>query len=130
MTACRPSLRCLGRLRSAQPLTGFLYALAGLLGLIGFIFIAGFKGMIARLIIGLVLVAAALALGWLTKAKAPERTIVQKIDLSGDVSAEQLKCKQCGAPVDDKSIEMREGAMFVKCPYCGTSYQLEEAPKW
>ena len=49
MTACRPSLRCLRRLRSARPLTGFLYALAGLLGLIGFIFIAGFKGMIARL---------------------------------------------------------------------------------
>ena len=54
MTACRPSLRCLGRLRSAQPLTGFLYALAGLLGLIGFIFIAGSAGD-RLLIIGLVL---------------------------------------------------------------------------
>jgi len=111
-------------------LKGILYLVASALGLLGLVFIAGNKGLPLRIVVGVLMVGAAGALVWLTRAKVPERTIVQKIDLSGDVHAEQLKCKQCGAPLDDKSVELREGAIFVKCPYCGTSYQLEEEPKW
>ena len=33
-------------------------------------------------------------------------------------------------PLDEDSVELKEGAIFVKCPYCETSYQVEEAPKW
>ena len=83
-----------------------------------------------RVLVGVILIAAAVVIGWLTKAKAPERTIIQKIDLTGSVETEQLKCKSCGAQLDDKSIELREGAIVVKCTYCGTTYQMEEAPKW
>lgn len=83
-----------------------------------------------RLVVGIVLIAAAVLIAWLTKAKAPERTIVQKIDMVGDVKTEQLQCNSCGAPLEEKSISMQEGALVVKCPYCGTSYHLEEAPKW
>ena len=107
-----------------------MYALAAVLGIFGLFFVVGYKGLVMRLVLGLILLAAAFVLAWLTKAKAPERTIVQKIDLTGDIQKEQLQCKNCGATLDDKSVELREGAIFVKCPYCGTSYQLEEAPKW
>jgi len=111
-------------------LKSILYLVAGVLGLLGLMFIAGNKGLPMRIVVGVLMVGAAGALVWLTRAKVPDRTIVQKVDLSGDVQAEQMKCKQCGAPLDDKSVQMREGAIFVKCPYCGTSYQIEEAPKW
>lgn len=92
--------------------------------------LAGNQGMIMRIIVGIILLVAAGALFWLSRAKTPEKTIVQKIDLAGDVSAERLKCQSCGATLDDNSIQLREGAIQVKCPYCGTSYQLEEKPKW
>ena len=104
--------------------------MAVVVGLLGLIFVLGNQHQFMRVLVGVILIAAAVVIGWLTKAKAPERTIIQKIDLTGDVKTEQLKCDSCGAQLDDKSIEMREGAIFVKCPYCGTSYQIEEAPKW
>ena len=107
-----------------------MYALSAVMGLLGLVFILGYQGMVGRLLLGIVLLGAAFALGWMTRAKAPERTIVQKIDLSGEVSREQMQCNSCGAALDEKSVELREGAIFVKCQYCGTSYQLEEAPKW
>ncbi len=56
--------------------------------------------------------------------------ITQKIDLSGDVRIEEMKCKKCGARLSKDSVEMREGAIFISCPYCGSDYEVEEAPKW
>lgn len=107
-----------------------MYVLAAIVGIVGLLFLIGNQGLVARFVIGVVLIAAAIVIGWLTKAKAPERKIVQQIDLSGDISKEQLECRNCGAPLDEDSIHLQEGAIVVECPYCGTSYQLEEAPKW
>jgi len=104
--------------------------LAAIVGFLGLVFLIGNQHQPMRIFLGLVLIAAGIVIGWLTKAKAPERTIVQKIDLTGDIETKHLECKNCGAQLDSKAIEMREGAIVVKCPYCGTSYQLEEAPKW
>ncbi|TES93295.1 MAG: hypothetical protein E3J87_02585 [Candidatus Cloacimonadota bacterium] len=56
--------------------------------------------------------------------------ITQKIDLSGDVSIQSMKCQKCGAQLDKDSITTREGAIFISCPYCGSDYEVEEAPKW
>jgi len=56
--------------------------------------------------------------------------ITQKIDLSGDVKLETLKCEKCGAQLDKNSITTREGAIIISCPYCGSVYEVEEAPKW
>lgn len=56
--------------------------------------------------------------------------ITQKIDLSGDVKMESLKCQKCGAELDKDSITLKEGAVIVSCPYCGSNYEIEEAPKW
>ncbi|GAG08140.1 unnamed protein product, partial [marine sediment metagenome] len=32
--------------------------------------------------------------------------------------------------LDSKSVSVQAGAVFVNCPYCESSYQIEEAPKW
>jgi hypothetical protein len=56
--------------------------------------------------------------------------ITQKVDLSGDVKIEEMKCKKCGAQLSKDSVVLREGAIFVSCPYCGSDYEVEEAPKW
>ena len=114
------------------PVRPALYALAAILALLGLIFLIGNQRLPQRIVVGVVLLGAAVALGWLTKIKAPQPTvrITQNIDLPGDAETEQLTCKNCGGTLDEDSIELREGAIFVKCGYCGTSYQIEEAPKW
>ena len=62
--------------------------------------------------------------------KAPQKQVVQKIDLSGDVHAEQMSCQACGGKLTSNNVAVKAGAVFVHCPYCGTEYQLEEEPKW
>ena len=63
------------------------------------------------------------------KKQGPQE-IVQKIDLSGDIQLEKMKCQNCSAELDRDSITVKEGAIFVSCPYCGTAYQMVEEPKW
>ena len=108
------------------------YLLAGLLGLGGLIFLiaAGQSNVAPRVIIGIVLLGAALFFIFLARSKAPKIELVQRIDLSGDVSVEEMRCQACGATLDSDSVKVEAGAIFVSCPYCGTSYQLEEEPKW
>ncbi len=107
-------------------------ALAAVLGLLGLIFIVGNQGLPMRLIVGVIMLAAAVVIFWMGKMKAPQQMthITQDIDVAGDAELEQLKCQNCGAPLDDNSVGLKEGAIFVECPYCNTSYQVEEAPKW
>jgi len=64
------------------------------------------------------------------RSKVPETKIIQEIDLSGDVALEEMHCNACGASLDSDSVKVEAGAIFVHCPYCGTSYQIEEEPKW
>ena len=108
------------------------YVLSVLLGLLGLVFGIGYQGMIIRLVIGLILILASAAIVVLIKMRPKETKIdiTQKIDLSGDVNLEKLKCTSCGAELSEKSISVKAGAVFVNCEYCGTSYQIEEAPKW
>ncbi len=108
------------------------YIIAAILAFFGFIFIVGAQGQIMRMIVGVILFVAAGILIYLTRMR-PEQTEVthvQKIDLTGDVHLEQMKCQSCGGALSKDNLVVRAGAIFVDCPYCGASYQIEEAPKW
>jgi hypothetical protein len=108
------------------------YPLAAALAFLGIMFVVGAQGQPLRIVVGVILMAAAAALVViaLLKPKPVETTLIQKIDLSGDVSIEQMKCRSCGGILDKNSISVRAGGIYVSCPYCGSAYQLEEAPKW
>ncbi len=108
------------------------YLLAALLAILGFIFLIGSQRDPVRLLIGLVLLAAAGAVIYLFRSKpqVTQNTVVQQIDLSGDVNLETMKCKVCGAPLEKDSLEVKAGAIFITCAHCGSSYQFEEEPKW
>lgn len=64
------------------------------------------------------------------RATEQPQEIVQKIDLSGDIELETLKCQKCGGELQKDSITVKEGAIFIDCPYCGSAYQMVEEPKW
>jgi len=111
------------------------YIVAAIFVLFGVLFIlATFSqgGKIGWLVIGIVLVAIGLGIIALIKFRQPKppQEVVQRIDLSGDVGMAKLKCKNCGAELDKGSISVKEGAIFVSCPYCGSTYQMVEEPKW
>lgn len=108
------------------------YVIAAILGFFGLMFVVGSQGIFLRIVVGIILFVAAGILIYLTRVRPTkeEVTHIQKIDLSGDVSLEQLKCRSCGGALSKEHMEVKAGAIFVDCPYCGASYQIEEAPKW
>lgn len=108
------------------------YIIAAVVAFFGLMFVVGAQGQVVRLVVGVVLMAAAGVMVYLTRVrpKHEETTIVQKIDLSGDVNLEEMSCRNCGGTLDKEDLTVRAGAIFVECPYCGASYQIEEAPKW
>lgn len=108
------------------------YLIAVLLGFFGLMFIIGAQGQIIRFVVGVVLLVAAGVLIYLMRMQpqVTQTQVVQKIDLSGDVSLEEMNCRNCGAPLSRDSVEVRAGAIFINCDHCGTTYQIEEEPKW
>lgn len=116
-----------------------LYIVAAVLVFFGVLFIwAAFSDQISQpwgtMAVGAVSLLAGLGMIWLAgrmgKKAAQEVTVVQKIDFSGDVQLEKLTCRSCGGTLTSENITMMAGAPVVHCPYCNTSYQLEEKPKW
>ncbi len=86
-------------------------------------------------VIGLVLLAAGLGLGvymYLRSRKAEQaaQNVTLKVDLPANVNVEQMKCRSCGGALTMDNIQMVAGAPVVSCPYCKTTYQLTEDPKW
>ena len=108
------------------------YLIAAVVAFFGLMFVVGSQGQIIRIVVGIILFAAAGVLVYLTRVrpKHEEITNVQKIDLTGDVHLEQMKCQSCGGALSKENLVVKAGAIFVVCPYCGASYQIEEAPKW
>jgi hypothetical protein len=62
--------------------------------------------------------------------KPGDQPVTLKIDLPGNVQMDTLKCKSCGGTLTAENIQMVAGAPVVTCPYCKTTYQLTEEPKW
>jgi hypothetical protein len=113
------------------------YIAAGVLVLFGVAFLYGAfspDGSPGWILVGLASLGAGFVLIWLagrqTAASGAAGETVQRIDLSGNVSLERLTCRNCGGQLSPDNVKMLAGAPVVTCPFCGTSYQLEEEPKW
>jgi hypothetical protein len=108
------------------------YGIAILVGFLGTMFLVGSQGQVLRIVVGIVLIMGAIAIFYLTRIQPQpvETTTIQKIDLSGDVNLEEIRCQSCNAPLDKDDLEVKAGAIFVKCGHCGATYQIEEEPKW
>lgn len=83
-------------------------------GCVGALFLAGGAGLIYASIRG-------------TKTEVIQQL---KVDLPANTKVESMTCKNCGGVLKPDDIKMVNGAPMVVCPYCGTTYQLTEEPKW
>jgi Zn finger protein HypA/HybF involved in hydrogenase expression len=58
------------------------------------------------------------------------KTVVQKLEVSGEMKAVALKCPNCSASVDASQIKTVSGVPYATCPYCGHMFEVAEEPKW
>lgn len=112
------------------------YIAAAILIFFGILFIWGAfspDGSIGWIIIGLISVGIGFVLIWFGSRRKPtdsEEKVTLQIDLPADINLDTLKCQKCGGSLTTENISMVAGAPVIDCPYCGTTYQITEEPKW
>jgi len=93
------------------------------------------RGQTSWIFVGLILVAIGFGLIWFASRRKPATAaggegVTLNIELPGNVSMDSLRCQNCGGALSPENVKMIAGAPVVTCPYCGTTYQLTEEPKW
>jgi DNA-directed RNA polymerase subunit RPC12/RpoP len=58
------------------------------------------------------------------------KTVIQQLEISGQMKAVQIRCPNCGGSIDANQIKIVAGVPYIKCPYCGTTFEVTEEPKW
>lgn len=113
------------------------YIAAAILIFFGVIFIWGAfspDGSPSWILIGLISVGIGFVLIWFASRRKPvpgqEGAVTLNIDLPANINLDTFKCKSCGGALTTDNVKMVAGAPVVTCPYCNTSYQLSEDPKW
>ena len=113
------------------------YIAAAILIFFGVLFIWGAfsaQGSPGWILIGLISVGIGFGLIWFGSRQKPAaqagENVTLNIDLPGNVNLDTLKCQSCGGGLTSDNIKMVAGAPVVTCPYCHTTYQLTEDPKW
>ncbi|MFB0543207.1 MAG: hypothetical protein ACETVR_00350 [Candidatus Bathyarchaeia archaeon] len=107
------------------------YALASTLFLLGLLFAwaSSVRYTTSRLGVALISIASALAILYLLQRGKPTE-IVQRVELSGPIKAQELQCPYCSASLDLDQVKVVDGVPMIKCPYCGRSFEVTEKPKW
>jgi DNA-directed RNA polymerase subunit RPC12/RpoP len=81
-----------------------------------------------RLAVAALLFVAAFGIGYYITKKP--KTIIQKVEFSGEMKAVAIKCPHCSGSIDSNSITIKDGVPFATCPYCGHTFEVAEEPKW
>jgi hypothetical protein len=114
------------------------YIIAAILVFFGVLFIWGAfspQGSPGWILIGLISVGIGLVIIFFAArsgktAPASGQNVTLNVELPGNVKMDTLKCQSCGGTLAPENITMVAGAPVVTCPYCHTTYQLTEEPKW
>jgi hypothetical protein len=117
----------------AGKIIGYIFAAITILFGVIFIYSAfGTNEQPGNLVIGIISTLIGFGVIWFVGriSKTGDQEVTYQIDLSGDVNLDSLKCQSCGGQLSPEHVSMVAGAPVVSCPFCGTSYQLTEEPKW
>ena len=57
-------------------------------------------------------------------------TIIQRLEVSGEMKSVSLKCPNCSASINANQIKIVSGVPYATCPYCGHTFEVAEEPKW
>jgi DNA-directed RNA polymerase subunit RPC12/RpoP len=115
------------------------YILAAILIFFGVLFIWGAFGPegggFVWILVGIISVGIGLAIIWFASRKPATAgdagtNVTLKVDLPANMDMESFKCKSCGGNLTAENVKIVAGAPVVTCPYCNTTYNLSEEPKW
>jgi DNA-directed RNA polymerase subunit RPC12/RpoP len=81
-----------------------------------------------RLTVGILLIAIGCAIAYYISRKP--KTVIQRLEVSGQMKAAAIKCPNCSASVDANQIKIVSGVPYATCPYCGNTFEVVEEPKW
>jgi DNA-directed RNA polymerase subunit RPC12/RpoP len=81
-----------------------------------------------RLIVAGLLFVVAFGIGFYITRKP--KTIIQKVEFSGEMKAVAIKCPHCSGSIDSNTIKIKDGVPYATCPYCGHTFEVAEEPKW
>jgi DNA-directed RNA polymerase subunit RPC12/RpoP len=89
------------------------------------------QGGLSRLIVSgiLFLAGVAVIVGIYYTTRKP-KTVIHQVEVSGQMKGASIKCPNCGASVDANKIKIVQGVPYATCPYCGTTFEVTEEPKW
>lgn len=111
--------------------------LAGIIIFFGVLFVWGAfspQGQWGWIIVGLISISIGLGILYLTNRSktipSDQQAIKVHIDLPANINLDTLKCQSCGGNLTMDNIKLIGGSPVVNCPYCHTTYQLIEDPKW
>ena len=91
------------------------------------------QGQTGWILVGLISVGIGFAIIYFASRRRPAaegQEVTLKIDLPADVKLDKFQCNNCGGDLTMDHVKMVAGAPTVSCPYCNTTYQLKEEPKW
>lgn len=114
------------------------YISAAILIFFGILFIWGAfspQGSPGWILVGIISIVFGFVIIWFGTRQRPgtageSQNVTIKVDLPANVNIESMKCKSCGGSLTMDNIQMVAGAPVVNCPYCKSTYQLTEDPKW
>ena len=112
------------------------YIVGSILVLFGVLLVwgsTGDQGSVGWIVFGIIIGGVGLVMIYLASrasAKAADTNVTLNIDLPGNVNMDTLKCVACGGTLKPEDIKMVAGAPVVTCPWCHSTYQLTEEPKW
>jgi DNA-directed RNA polymerase subunit RPC12/RpoP len=92
---------------------------------------ASVQATLTRLITSgiLFVIGAAIIVGIYFATRKP-KTVIQRLEVSGQMKAVSIKCPNCSASIDANRIKIVSGVPYATCPYCGTTFEVTEEPKW
>jgi len=83
---------------------------------------------ITRLIIATLLFVVGFGIAYYITKKP--KTIIQKLEVSGQMKTVALKCPNCSASINPNQIKIVTGVPYATCLYCGHTFEIIEEPKW
>jgi hypothetical protein len=106
-----------------------IYLVAVVLVFFGLIFMISTNLGFVYFLIGLVFIAVAGGMIFLTREKKPIE-IKQTLTITGPLKINKIHCPNCNALVDATKTVVVDGKPFVTCSYCGNKFELTEEPTW
>lgn len=93
------------------------------------------NGSAGWIVVGIITAGIGLAIAYFAYKKpsveaGSSQNVTVKIDLPANVKMDGMKCTSCGGALAPENITLVAGAPVVTCPFCHTTYQLTEEPKW